>query len=82
MSGYGIAHPKNQSIDSLMLAQRSENDPIVRWFKVWSFSDVFFFIFSCGFTLPVLPQLAKGSLKQSTRELLARGLQREIRRHA
>lgn len=46
LSSYGIAHPKNQSIDSLMLAQRSENDPIVRWFKVWSFSDVFFFIFS------------------------------------
>lgn len=34
------------------------------------------------FTLPVLPQLAKGSLKQFTRELRARGLQREIRRHA
>lgn len=42
----------------------------------------FFFILSCGFTLPVLPQLAKGSLKQFTRELRARGLQREIRRQA
>ena len=30
LSSYGIADPKNQSIDSLMLAQRLENDPIVR----------------------------------------------------